>query len=638
MDEKEKSLIGRIIFKKYVLKRLLGKGCFSKVYLGQNIIDKKSYAIKTENIFSEKQYLRDEAFRLYNLKGLGIPELIGFGRSGNYRCLIQTLLGKTLNDYFYIEKKQKISNKDICIIAIQTLERIEFVHSKNYIHRDIKPSNFLFGNSDNSLIYIIDFGSARKYRNAKTGKHISQMKTQRIIGTTLFLSLNVLKGYEQSRRDDLESLGYMYIFLSKGYLPWMDLLSDNIEEILEYTKKIKNNILIEDLCKDLPKEFCYYMNYVKNLNFEEKPDYEYLKNLFKNILVNIDLSTWNNRKNILSNNIINKDNSLNNTKLKINRIKTINITNNDNLLNNSKIKINKVKINNNPLNNSKVKINKVKTNNNLLNNTKVRINRGKISNIKIHFNNNINNKILNNTALKEDKNDNNNRKFIFSKYNNREDSKEKRNLSKTNIDKIKIEGIKHKFNNNIYSSNTSNFIGNKKIKSYIDIIFESPNNNTSKSRNIRNLLLTDHFSNNIFNNNNSLNNYFFNINNRKNNTINCYNNKNIQRNTSYNNKTFKYNSNFDNNNNNKVLSNLKNLKKVYDYNENNNNIKLSRTNYNKNVKYLNNYLEKSDNNISMEDILNENLKRPLNYSGISPKPNLLSFQNSPKKTFNEKSN
>ena len=85
MEKEEKTLIGRIIFKKYILRSLLGKGCFSKVYLGQNIINKKLYAIKTENIFSEKQFLRDEAFRLYNLKGYGIPEVIGFGRSGNYR-------------------------------------------------------------------------------------------------------------------------------------------------------------------------------------------------------------------------------------------------------------------------------------------------------------------------------------------------------------------------------------------------------------------------------------------------------------------------------------------------------------------------------------------------------------------------
>ena len=312
MEKEEKSLIGRIIFKKYILKKLLGKGSFSLVYLGQNMKDKKCYAIKTENIFSQKQYLRDEAFILYNLKGFGIPEVISFGRSGNYLFLIQTLLGKTLFEYFQEEKNKKICIKDVCIIAIQTLERIEFVHSKNYIHRDIKPGNFLLGNPDNSIIYLIDFASARKYRSSKTGKHIRYLKSKRIVGTTLFLSLNTLIGYEQSRRDDLESLGYMYIYLTKGCLPWNELQSNNIEKILDYTKKIKSNILMEDLCKELPKEFCDYMNYVKNLNFEEKPDYEYLKQLFKNILLNIDMATWANKKLLCKNNTIDI-NSLNYT-------------------------------------------------------------------------------------------------------------------------------------------------------------------------------------------------------------------------------------------------------------------------------------------------------------------------------------
>ena len=191
-----------------------------------------------------------------------------------------------------MKKIKKICFKDICLIAKQTLDRIEFVHSKNYIHRDIKPENFLLGNPDNSIIYLIDFGNARKYRSSKTGKHIRPYQINRIFGTTSFLSLNASKGYEQSRRDDLESLGYMYILLAKGELPWKIVKYKNLGELLYNTVKIKGNILMEDLCKDLPNEFCDYMKYVRKLNFEEKPNYEYLKNLFKNILFRIDIFTW----------------------------------------------------------------------------------------------------------------------------------------------------------------------------------------------------------------------------------------------------------------------------------------------------------------------------------------------------------
>ena len=166
------------------------------------------------------------------------------------------------------------------MIAIQTLERIEYIHSKDYIHRDIKPANFLIGNPDNYLIYLIDFGNSRKYRSSRTRKHIKNFKIKKIFGTPFFLSLNVLRGNEQSRRDDLESLGYMYIYLSKGRLPWSNLKVKNVQEILNKTYKIKANISIEKLCENMPIEMCEYMSYVRNLTFENKPNYNYLRGLF----------------------------------------------------------------------------------------------------------------------------------------------------------------------------------------------------------------------------------------------------------------------------------------------------------------------------------------------------------------------
>ena len=144
-NKEEKKLMGKILFKKYIIIKFLGKGSFSNIFLGQDIINNKSYAIKSENIFSKPLLLKDEAFKLYNLKGFGIPEIIAFGRSGNYRFLVQTLLGKSLKD-IWIEKNKKLCFQDICLIAKQTLDRIEFVHSKNYLHRDIKPGNCLLAN------------------------------------------------------------------------------------------------------------------------------------------------------------------------------------------------------------------------------------------------------------------------------------------------------------------------------------------------------------------------------------------------------------------------------------------------------------------------------------------------------------
>ena len=286
MESNDNFLFNKLIFGKYKVVKLISKGSFGNVYLSINIINKKLYAIKAEDRFGKKQILEQETFILYNLRGRGIPSVITYGRRGNYNMLVQTLLGKSLQDLW--EEKNKIFNlKDICMIAIQTLQRVEYIHSKDFLHRDIKPGNFLVGYPDDSLIYLIDFGNSRKYRSSRTGKHIQSYKINRIFGTTLFLSVNVLRGNEQSRKDDLESLGYMYIYLYKGELPWSNIKANSIDELLEITSELKEKIKIENLCKNMPKEMYLYMKYVKNLQFKETPNYKYLRKLFEDILVKI---------------------------------------------------------------------------------------------------------------------------------------------------------------------------------------------------------------------------------------------------------------------------------------------------------------------------------------------------------------
>ena len=282
----------KVIFGKYKILKLISEGSFGKVYLAQNIVTKNLYAVKTENKFCKSPLLEKETYILYNLKGLGIPSVISYGYFGKYNVLVQTLLGKSLNR-IWLENNKKLNLKDICMIAIQTLDRIEFVHSKYYIHRDIKPANFLVGYPDSSLIYLIDYGNARKYRSSRTGKHLKNNKTKRIFGTTLFLSINVLKGNEQSRKDDLESLGYMYIYLSTGDLPWSNLKCKNAKELLDLTGKLKQSTSLEDLCKGMPQEMLLYMKYVRELQFYQKPNYIFLRKLFSLILFKLGLKNDN---------------------------------------------------------------------------------------------------------------------------------------------------------------------------------------------------------------------------------------------------------------------------------------------------------------------------------------------------------
>ena len=282
-----KFLIGKIVFKKYKIIKFLEKGTFGTIFVVNLLNTKKNYAAKVEYIYSNVLLLKCEAYNLMNLKGVGIPEILSFGRYYNYDILIETLLGKSLASIFN-EKNRKFCLKDICMIGIQMLDRLEFIHSKEFIHRDIKPSNFLVGDPDTSLIYIIDFGTAKKYRSSRTGRHIKQLKINRLSGTISFLSLNSLKGFEQSRRDDLVSFGYMMIYFAKGGLPWSPLKKGNMRDILIEVKNMKEKLSNVDLCRNLPNQFLAIMDYVQNLKFEEKPDYKYLQNLLFNLLANIN--------------------------------------------------------------------------------------------------------------------------------------------------------------------------------------------------------------------------------------------------------------------------------------------------------------------------------------------------------------
>ena len=313
--KKEKNFIieNSIIFKKYKVMKLLNKGDFSNIYRGSNISNKESVAIKFESKKSSHPILENEACFLYQLRGTGIPEVLSFGKNKFYNILVEPLLGKSLFDIF--KGQNKMSLNDICFISFQIIERIQWVHSKGFIHGNIEPGNFLIGRKDKNMIYLIDFGLSKKYRADKTGKHIKFCSTKKLIGNDLFASNNASSGVKQSRRDDLESIAYTIIFLLKGELPWQNATGVNKLEKNLNIYNMKKKISVNDLCKDIPSQIKEFTNYVKLLEFEEKPDYYYLRGLITSILnernIKIDLLklSWI------------KSADINNIKNKLNRIK-----------------------------------------------------------------------------------------------------------------------------------------------------------------------------------------------------------------------------------------------------------------------------------------------------------------------------
>ena len=290
MQDIPNDLINKLIFGKFRIIKKEGKGIYATVFSAKNITNQELVALKIQEktrIFAD---IEKEAYYLFQIKGIGIPKIVTYGHSGKYNILVEELLGKSLGQLFKenIKKPKRIRLKDMIMAGLQIIERIEYLHSNYILHLDIKPDNFLVGKKDKSLIYIIDFGLARKYRSSRTGKHIKYSKNSYFSGNLKYSSINTMKGIIPSRRDDLESIGYMLIYLYKQKLPWDKIISKNKIELAQKIFDIKRLIPLKMLCEDLPKEMIEYMKYVRTLKFEEEPNYDYLKKILGIMLERIN--------------------------------------------------------------------------------------------------------------------------------------------------------------------------------------------------------------------------------------------------------------------------------------------------------------------------------------------------------------
>lgn len=177
----------------------------------------------------------------------------------------------------------RLEQASVVALAEQMVARLEAFHSKGFLHRDVKPDNFAVGRAAHSnTVYIIDYGLVKRFRNAKTKVHIGFRQNKRLAGTARYASINTHMGFEQSRRDDLEGLGYTFVYLAKGKLPWQGIKADTKQERYELIMNAKKSVPIETLCKGMPAEFVRYLYYCRDLGFEDEPNYQQLKGLFKN--------------------------------------------------------------------------------------------------------------------------------------------------------------------------------------------------------------------------------------------------------------------------------------------------------------------------------------------------------------------
>lgn len=271
-----------IVGGKYRLIRKIGSGSFGDIYLAVTSNNQEEVAVKLESQKARHPQLLYES-KLYKILqgGVGIPIVRWYGQEKDYNVLVMDLLGPSLEDLFNFCSR-RFTMKTVLMLADQMISRVEYVHNKNFIHRDIKPDNFLMGVGRHcNKLYLIDFGLAKKYRDTRSKLHIPYREDKNLTGTARYASINAHLGIEQSRRDDMESLGYVLMYFNRSSLPWQGLKAATKKQKYEKISEKKMSTPVEVLCKGFPAEFAMYLNYCRGLRFEENPDYMYLRQLFR---------------------------------------------------------------------------------------------------------------------------------------------------------------------------------------------------------------------------------------------------------------------------------------------------------------------------------------------------------------------
>lgn len=281
----------------YIITRYISSGSFGDVFEAKHKTSNKLVAlkipVKTEEKDGEESIIEES--KIY--KSLSNPERgianMKIIKHDDKKIIVMDLLGSSLEKL--LETHKKFGLKTIIHLAIEMIDTVKYIHKCGYIHRDIKPDNFVLGYDDPKKLYLIDFGLAKMYID-KYGNHNEYKNIKKFCGTARYASISAHRYREQSRKDDLESIGYILIYLYKGKLPWQGIKEKDKKTRYKLIGKMKREITEEQLCKNMPKEFLVFLKYVRNLDFDEKPHYTSLINMFKKLYMSRnytdDLLEW----------------------------------------------------------------------------------------------------------------------------------------------------------------------------------------------------------------------------------------------------------------------------------------------------------------------------------------------------------
>ncbi|XP_030383283.1 casein kinase I [Scaptodrosophila lebanonensis] len=263
--------------------RRIGEGSFGEIFQAKLHSNGQHVAVKVERKHTQHPQLSFEHKLYVALQGRpGIPKVYDFFNQKQYNLLVMELLGSSLDDLLNY-CGGRFSIKTVLMLADQMIKRLQMLHENNFIHRDVKPQNFLMGLGEKSNeVYIIDFGLAKKYRNA-LGTHILYGEGKSLTGTARYVSINTHLGIEQSRRDDMEALSYMLMYFLSGHLPWQGLVSNSKKQKFELITEKKLSTSLDDLCSGFPPEFAIFIQDCRSLKFTETPKYLRARRFFHDL-------------------------------------------------------------------------------------------------------------------------------------------------------------------------------------------------------------------------------------------------------------------------------------------------------------------------------------------------------------------
>lgn len=265
----------------------VGGGGFGEIYEAVDLQNhNEKVAVKVESSKATKQVLKMEVAVLRRLQGKRHAcKFYGCGRNDKFNYLVMSLQGKNLADLRRESPKQSFSLSTAVRIGLQILNAIREIHSIGFLHRDIKPSNFAMGRSNNTckLVYMLDFGLARQYLNAK-GEIRSPRSAAGFRGTVRYAAVSAHKNKEMGRQDDLWSLFYMLVEFLQGSLPWRKIKDK--DEVGRMKEEVNLNVLL-DGC---PQELHDFAAHLKTLGYPDEPNYDLLETALKSIIVRHGIS------------------------------------------------------------------------------------------------------------------------------------------------------------------------------------------------------------------------------------------------------------------------------------------------------------------------------------------------------------